>query len=123
MTTPELPPLPRFDFDIYAGGDVEDADGVFVRFADALDRERILQARIAEAEEQRGQWAGLCVRLEARIAELEADAERYRWIRARNEAIKGIDPPGPYVVEDDDGETHYPGGAELDAAIDAARKA
>lgn len=58
-----------------------------------------------------------------RIAELETDAERYRWLRTRNEAIKGIDPPGPYVVEDDDGETHYPGGAELDAAIDAARKA
>jgi hypothetical protein len=51
-----------------------------------------------------------------RVAELEADAERYRWLRLRNEAIKGIDPPGPYVVEDDDGETHYPGGAELDAA-------
>ena len=50
MTTPELPPLPRFDFDIYAGGDVEDANGVFVRFADVEARERILLARIAELE-------------------------------------------------------------------------
>ena len=54
MTTPELPPLPYRD-------------------AEPHDRERILLARIAEAKEQRNQWAGLCVRLEARIADLEAE--------------------------------------------------
>lgn len=76
--TPELPPLPRFEKDFHRMRD--SVDGSWCHFRAAEARERILLARIAEAEEQRGQWAGLCVRLEARIAELEADAERLNYI-------------------------------------------
>jgi hypothetical protein len=103
----------------------DEADAVIAEF----------RAHVAEIQAFRIGAEGVAAEAHKRIAELEAErdaaradaernrvnAERYEWLRQRNEAVKGIDPPGPYVVEDEDGETHYPGGAELDAAIDAAR--
>ena len=120
MTTPELPPLPRFEKDFHRMR--ESVDGSWCHFRAAEARERILLARIAEIEEQRGQWAGLCVRLEARIAELEADAERYRWLAGKAHKDTAYDRYGNgahwsigFFASD--------GRHTLDAAIDAARKA
>ena len=81
----ELPPL--FTFYSFDHGMVEVA-----KVADVEARERILMALIAE---------------------LEADAERYRWLRSRV-------PGGAYRIM---GVIYSEGGAGVDAAIDAARGA
>lgn len=49
------------------------------------------------------------------------DAQRYHWLRSRNELTAGVDPRGPWVTCDDETCSQYPVGAEIDAAIDAAR--
>lgn len=51
-------------------------------------------------------------RLRAEVAALRADAERYRWLRARK-------PGGTYRIA---GLLYREGDANFDAAIDAARK-
>ena len=62
-------------------------------------------------------------RLLADAEALKTDAERYRWLRVRNEVKGDPDPPGPYAVDDDaEGLPCFVTGSELDDAIDAARK-
>jgi len=110
----------------------DEADAVIQRQSDTIQELGLRNAELeAERDKLSDAWDSLMQTASEQLVELaqlraerdaaRADAERYRWLRQRNEAIKGIDPPGPYVVEDEGGETHYPGGTELDAAIDAAR--
>lgn len=89
MTTPELPPL-----DLHC----ESGRAHAAYTPDSVEaRERILLARIAE---------------------LEADAERYRWLRSEETGdweVQSLILPlgaGQYTILE---------GGELDAAIDAAR--
>lgn len=53
-------------------------------------------------------------RLQARVSELEVDAERYRWLRDR---------ACPFDVWTDDPDGLILAAEDLDAAIDTARKA
>lgn len=58
--------------------------------------------------------------LQSAIEALQADAARYRWLRGRNDSQE-VDPPGPYVVQDDRyGNVQFLGATEADEAIDAA---
>jgi len=60
--------------------------------------------------------------LRAELAEARRDAERYRWLRRRNELTVADDPRGPFVIDLlDDDTIHHMTGEEIDAAIDAAR--
>lgn len=85
----ELPPLRRYDLCLrgYESYMKRAYDGGYCDDGDREARERILLARIAE---------------------LEADAERYRWLSKQHN--------GPWLTEDGEFDT-------LDAAIDAARGA
>lgn len=56
---------------------------------------------------------------ERELAEAKGDAERYRWLRTRNEGNE-INPPGPFAVSYDNGGPDYMNAESLDAAIDAA---
>ena len=68
------------------------------------------------------QAAAEIIRTRAERDAAVADAERYRWLRVRNE-LHEVDPSGPYAVCDDaDALPDFLTAAELDAAIDAARK-
>jgi len=93
MTTPELPPLTTYDHECVDDyGDfrskmVEDNLGEWVRVIEVEARERILRDRIAELETVcAGHYANtveslrLANEADARAAELEADAERYRHL-------------------------------------------
>ena len=108
MTTPELPPLPPEISSLprYAREEI-------------ARRERILLARIAELEslwqsaEARYAEADAAAMAHAkRIAELEADAERYRWLRDKS--------PGHWTLQVGDLPLFK---GDVDAAIDAARGA
>lgn len=58
--------------------------------------------------------------LNAQIEALQADAARYRWLRGRNDSQE-VDPPGPYVVQEDRyGNVQFLSATEADEAIDAA---
>jgi hypothetical protein len=60
--------------------------------------------------------------LREEVERLRRDAERYRWLRRRNELTAADDPRGPFVIDLlDDDVIHHMTGAEIDAAIDAAR--
>lgn len=74
----------------------------------AIEKERVAKAaaRIAEISTERDTNA--------------KDAERYRWLRVRNEAYNPVDLHGPYVCVETGDSTIYPDAAHLDAAIDAA---
>lgn len=109
MTTAELPPLPplgRFSQDFHRMRVMQ--DGAWCPYDDvkAIDDAREARERI----------------LLDRIAELEADAERYRWIAAKASKDTAYDRYGNgahwsigFFAPD--------GRRALDAAIDAAREA
>lgn len=80
LKLPALPSLPSRSFADHERYIIELREVMRCRERLLEARERILLARVAEADEQRGQWAGLCVRLEARVAELEAEAKQARMM-------------------------------------------
>ena len=112
----ELPPLqkvrPRHSFDEGWIVSWEDYDEVFTA---GEARERILLARV-ERLELTVQELGL------RNAELEADAERYRWLRDFASNTPGF-APLVYMADSDGNAREILYGRDLDAAIDAARGA
>lgn len=60
-------------------------------------------------------------RLTAEVERLRADAERYQWLRTRNDG-NAFDSSGPFALIDTEDGDDYPSAEELDAAIDAAIK-
>lgn len=107
----KLPPLRPFDTYECAGftGKVYYDDGLYVAVEEVEARERILLARVAE---------------------LEADAERYRWLRRKvciiaKPGFMSGDSYAAFEFLDFPLPTHVApcAGIELDAAIDAARNA
>lgn len=82
LKLPALPSLPSRSFADHERYIIELREVMRCRERLLEARERILLARVAEADEQRGQWAGLCVRLEARVSELEAVLAKFdeRWL-------------------------------------------
>lgn len=124
----ELPPLKKYAYrrDAYGRPSIIDA----YEAASVEARERILLNRIAELEADRDSWKEQAeARVEdwakeyERAKQLEADAERYRWLRDEAQyADNGL----PYVIAwkrgRSVGEQEILAEEELDAAIDAARK-
>lgn len=99
-------------------------------FARTLERENAaLQAEVSRlTENQRLQDSATAAvmeraeKLTARVAELERDAGRYRWLRDQNWTQRGL-----FVVSANNQDvvrlgTNCPSGELLDAAIDAGRR-
>lgn len=83
-----------------------------------------IMALVGEYAESNRRWEGpdsfTYVKLRSAIEALQADAARYRWLRGRND-IQEVDPPGPYVVQEDRyGNVQFLSATEADEAIDAA---
>ena len=109
MTTPELPPLKLPALPSLPSRSFADHERYIIELREVMRcRERLLEAREHI--------------LLARIAELEADAERYRWLAAKASKDTAYDRYGNgahwsigFFAPD--------GRRALDAAIDAAREA
>lgn len=83
-----------------------------------------IMALVGEYAESNRRWEGpdsfTYVKLRSAIEALQADAARYRWLRGRNDSQE-VDPPGPYVVQEDRyGNVQFLSATEADEAIDAA---
>ena len=119
MSLPELPPL----YHVWRA-----RSSVAVTKESVEARERILMARIAELQEEADRRTleveatyHVQARLNARIAELEADAARYRWLAAKAQKDTAYDRYGNgahWII----GFFAANGRHALDAAIDAARR-
>ena len=150
MTTPELPPLPdRLRVYTIDGTKYVDGGAFSDWFDIQVERERILLARIAELHKDLADcfrltgadpdgnedWrlsrdavkevAAMRTDLdlaETRIAELEADAARYRWLRTAT--YLGGETLAVFVIDEASeiaNKGEWLSDEQLDAAIDAAR--
>ena len=96
---------------------------------EAADAIQTLQAERDHAMQDSQHWADKHLALQAKLATLEADAERYRWLRDPTTDVSLVlDKRTSWVPPDENvpgvGGYHtyeYRAGDELDAAIDAAK--
>lgn len=120
MPPPELPPLPRAPLAVIKS-DAKTREYVGKLESVTQARERILQARIAEQDETLRHLGSACDKFRLRIAELEADAARYRYLRKAHwsdSPLCVVTIPKKNTILGAD----LPSGDRLDAAIDAARE-